>query len=83
MRAVLEHAEICFEELEGESTYAFEHLREFLFPDIDHEFMFDLKFDRIDDPGTSEGAHLRTGPLDPSAWFEPLYEDRAVHPMAD
>ena len=51
--------------------------------DMDHEFMFDLKFDGIDDPETFEGAHLATGPLDPSAWFEPLYEGRAVHPMAE
>lgn len=83
LRAVLEHAEICFEELEGESTDAFVHLREFLFTDTDHEFMFDLKFDGIDDPTTEEGAHLGTGPLDPSAWFGSLYEDRQVHPMAE
>ncbi len=82
-RAVLEHAEICFDELAGETTSAFLHLREFLFSDTDHEFMFDLKFDGIDDPETPEGAHLATGPLDPSAWFAPLYEDRPVHPMAD
>lgn len=83
MRAVLEHAEVCFEELEGESTYAFLDLREFLFTDTDHEFMFDLKFDGIDDPATEEGAQLGTGRLDPSAWFEPLYEDRPAHPMAE
>jgi hypothetical protein len=34
MRAVLEHAEIRFEELEGQSTSAFVHLREFLFADL-------------------------------------------------
>lgn len=83
LRVVLEHAEICFEELQGESTYAFVHLREFLFTDTDYEFMFDLKFDGIDDPETYERAHLGTGPLDPSAWFDPLYEDRWVHPMAE
>lgn len=82
-RAVLEHAETCFEELEGSSTNAFLHLREFLFADTDHEFMFDMKFDGIDDPTTDEGAQLGTGPLDPSAWFDPLYEDRPVHPMAE
>jgi len=83
MRAVVEHAEICFEELEEETTSAFLRLREFLFTDTDHEFMFDLKFDGIDDPETSEGAHLGTGPLDPSAWFEPLDDSRSVHPLAE
>ncbi len=28
--------------------------------DLDHEFMFDLRFDGIDDPDTLEGAQLRT-----------------------
>lgn len=83
LRAVLEHAEICFEELEGETTHAFVHLREFLFADTDHEFIFDLKLDGIDDPDTAEGAPLGTGPLDPFAWFEPSYQDRQVHPMAE
>ncbi len=83
LRAVLEHAETCFEELVGGPTDAYQHLREFLFADLDHEFMFDLKFDGIDDPGTVEGALLGTGRLDPSAWFEPLYEERPVHPMAE
>jgi len=88
LRAVLEHAEICFEELVGGSTDAYQRLGEFFFADLDHEFMFDLRFDGIDDPEdgiddpeTAEGALLGTGRLDPSAWFEPLYEGRPVHPM--
>ena len=64
LRALLEHAEVCFEELEGESTDAFVDLREFLFTDTDDEFMFDLSFDGIDDPETYEGAQLGTGPLE-------------------
>ena len=82
-RAVLEQAEVCLEEMEAEPSDAFEYLREFMFADTDHEFMFDLKYDGIDDPNTTEGALLRTGSLDPSAWFEPLHEDRPVHPMAE
>lgn len=83
LRAVLEHAEICLDELEGPPGAAFQDVREFLFADLDHEFMFDPRFDGIDDPETVEGAQLGIGPLDPSAWFEPLYEGRPVHPMAE
>ena len=82
-RAVLEQAVMCLEEMEeAEPTDVFEHLREFMFLDLDHEFMFDLIYDGIDDPQTPEGALLGTGPLDPTAWFKPLYENRPVHPMA-
>ena len=48
------------------SPYAFVHLREFPFTDTDHAFMFDLKFDGIDDPETFEGGSsdcMRTGPF--------------------
>ena len=83
LRAVLEHAEICFDEFEGPPGTAFQDVREFLFVDLDHEFMFDPRFDGIDDPETVEGAQLGIGPLDPSAWFEPLYDGRPVHPMAE
>jgi len=74
LRAVLEHAEICFDEFEGPPGTAFQDVREFL---------FDSRFDGIDDPEIVEGAQLGVGPLDPSAWFEPLYDGRPVHPMAE
>ncbi len=55
LRAVLDHAETCFEELTGEQTKAFGDLRELMFEDFDHEYLFDPAFDGIDDPDTYEG----------------------------
>ena len=82
LRAVLDHAETCFEELTGEQTKAFGDLRELMFEDFDHEYLFDPAFDGIDDPDTYEGSQLGTGSLHPSSWFEPFRDDEPVHPMA-
>lgn len=81
LRAVLEQAEICFEELSGEETSTFYNLRDLLFEDLDHEYLFNPAFDGIDDPDTYEGSQMRVDPLDPSAWFRPLHGVSAVHPM--
>ena len=82
LRAVLEQAEICFEESSGEETSTFYNLRDLLFEDLDHEYLFNPAFDGIDDPDTYEGAQMRVDPLDPSAWFAPLQGTGHVHPMA-
>lgn len=81
LRAVLDHAETCFEELTEESTEAFTELRDELFEDFDHEYLFDAAFDGIDDPDTYEGSQMGVQTLHPSAWFEPFGNGVAVHPM--
>ncbi|MCP3857537.1 MAG: hypothetical protein GY698_22880 [Actinomycetia bacterium] len=82
LRAVLDHAEVCLEELTEQPTEAFVRLADLLFEDFDHEYLFDPSFDGIDDPETVEGSQMGVGPLHPSAWFDPFYDDRPVHPMA-
>lgn len=73
LRAVLEHAETCFEVSRGERTNTFFGLRDLLFDDLDHEYLFASAFDGIDDPDTYEGSQMRVGPLHPSAWFQPIH----------
>lgn len=82
LRAVLDQAEVCFEDLGGGETESFADLRERLFEDLDLEFMFHPRFDGVDDPDTYEGSQLGTGLLHPSSWFEPFRDDEPVHPMA-
>jgi hypothetical protein len=81
LRAVLDHAETCFEEQTNESTDRFADLRDRLFEDFDHEYRFDAAFDGIDDPETFEGSQLGVQALHPSAWFTPFRTDSPVHPM--
>lgn len=81
LRAVLEHSETCLEEETNESTDAFADLRDRLFNDFDHEYLFDLAFDGIDDPTTDEGSQLGVHALHPSAWFTPFRPGSLVHPM--
>ncbi len=81
LRAVLEPADVCFEESSGEETSTFYNLRDLLFEDLDHEYLFVPAFDGIDDPDTYEGSQMRVEPLHPSAWFQPLRGASAVHPM--
>lgn len=81
LRAVLDHAETCFEEQTNESTAGFADLRDLLFEDLDHEYLFDPAFDGIDDPDTVEGSQLGVHTLHPSAWFTPFHPDTPVHPM--
>ncbi|MFN3217675.1 MAG: hypothetical protein ACE367_14365 [Acidimicrobiales bacterium] len=81
LRAVLDHAEICFEELTGEQTRTFYDLRDLLFEDLDHEYLFDPAFDGIDDPDTYEGSQMGVESLHPSAWFRPIRGASRVHPM--
>lgn len=73
---------MCFEDLGDGETECFRDLRERLFEDLDHEFMFHPLFDGIDDPDTYEGSQLGTGSLHPSGWFEPFRDEESVHPMA-
>jgi hypothetical protein len=47
----------------------------------DHEYLFDMAFDGIDDPDTYEGSQLGVASLHPSAWFEPFHADAPVHPL--
>ena len=81
MRAVLEHAETCLKEQTNASTDAFADLRDRLFNDLDHEYLFDPAFDGIDDPHTYEGSQLGVHGLHPSNGFAPFWPDRPVHPM--
>ncbi len=81
LRAVLDYAETCYEDVSGDSTESFVDLRELLFEDLDHEYLFDPRFDGIDDPETREGAQMRVQPLHPSSWFVAFYEGGSVHPM--
>ncbi len=81
LRAVLDHAETCDEEATGESTDAFANLREWLFEDFDHEYLFAPAYDGIDDPDSHEGSRLGVASLHPSAWFHALPGADAVHPM--
>jgi hypothetical protein len=55
LRAVLEHAEICFAESSGEETNTFFGLQDPLVEDLDHEYLFARAFDVIDDPDAYEG----------------------------
>lgn len=43
--------------------------------------MFDPAYDGIDDPDTYGGSQVRTGPLQPSSWFDPFWADAPVHPL--
>lgn len=79
--AVVEQAQLIFEESTGEESDALGYLYEILFEDLDHQYMFAPAFDGIDDPDTTEGAQIRTGSLHPSAWFDPLGDDEPVHPL--
>lgn len=81
LRAVLEQAEICFEESSGEETSTFYNLRDLLFEDLDHEYLFNPAFDGIAEPDTYEGSQMRVEPLHPSDWFQPLRGASLVHPM--
>jgi len=72
LRAVIDHAE---------TTDGLGRLREWLFEDLDHEYLFDMAFDGIDDPDTYEGSQLGVASLHPSAWFEPFRTDAPVHPL--
>lgn len=48
LRAVIDHAETCLDEQSDEPTGAVGGLREWLFEDLDHEYLFDMAFDGID-----------------------------------
>lgn len=80
--AVVEQAQLLFEESTVKESDALGYLYELLFEDLDHQYMFAPAFDGIDDPDTYEGANMRTGSLHPKDWFEPLWEDEPVHPLA-
>lgn len=81
LRAVIDHAETCLDEQIGEPTDGLGGLRERLFEDLDHEYLFDMAFDGIDDPDTYECSQLGVASLHPSAWFEPFHADAPVHPL--
>ncbi len=80
--AVVEQAQFLFEESTGEESAALGDLYELLFEDLDHQYSFAPALDGIDDPDTYEGAQMRTGSLHPKDWFEPLWGDEPVHPLA-
>lgn len=80
--AVVEQAQFLLEESTGEESDALGYLYELLFEDLDHQYMFAPALDGIDDPDTYEGAQMRTGSLHPKHWFEPLWDDEPVHPLA-
>ncbi len=80
--AIIEQAKLLHEEATDEESEALDYLYEILFEDLDHQYMFDPAYDGIDDPDTYEGSQMRTGLLHPSAWFDPLWEDEPVHPLA-
>ncbi len=81
LRAVIDHAETCLDEQTDEPGDGLGRLREWLFEDLDHEYLFDMAFDGIDDPDTYEGSQLGVASLHPSAWFEPFHADAPVHPL--
>jgi len=47
-----------------------------------HEETSERPSDGIDDPDTYEGSQMRTGPLHPTTWFEPLRGASPVNPLA-
>lgn len=81
LRAVLDHAETCLEEVTGQPTDAFADLRGWLFDDFDHEYLFAPAYDGIDDADSYEGARLGVASLHPSAWFDAFAGANPVHPM--
>lgn len=82
LRAVLEQAEMCLEEADGTEKNTFFGLRDLLFEDLDHEYLFARAFDGIDDPDTYEGSQMGVDALHPSSWFAPLGGmAEALHPM--
>lgn len=81
-RAILEMALNVHEQEHDDESEHLADLVEYLFEDLDHEYLFDPRFDGIDDPETFEGAAMHVAPLHPSHWFEPFGPDIVVHPMA-
>ena len=81
LRAVIDHAETCLDELTDEPSDGLGRLREWLLEDLDHEYLFDMAFDGIADRDTYEGSPLGVASLHPSAWFEPFHADASVHPL--
>lgn len=62
------------------TTEALNSLRENVYEDLDHEWLYDPAMDGIDQDPVS--AHLGIAPMSVKDWFTPFNQHRTVHPYA-